>query len=267
MLTTTVDGLWVLQVLCGIETLAAELGLRPYLPRVESVDGALAHPVAEELRRAGVITGSAEVDEPVREWLTVLARREAALIVHVQNSGDRIMLARFAHWWVALEHCAGVIRLSGAGRAAEGNSAGRVVGAQIDRLRGRERPADMRPVTIDVEKLLIAARDHATLQRHLMRQGLDTGQVAALTAAADPARSVQSSVMALRSGSRPHVDPGAVTIIDTPHGRLLSEQVTRGGKAWLIVGPGSPTAIDSAVRAMLRRLPAQAEWRSHRKVF
>ena len=55
MLTTTLDGLWVLQVLSGIEVLAPELGLRPHLPSVETTHMALAHPVAEELRDVGAI--------------------------------------------------------------------------------------------------------------------------------------------------------------------------------------------------------------------
>ena len=41
MLTTTVDGLWVLQVLSGIEVMAPELGLRPHLPSVESAESML----------------------------------------------------------------------------------------------------------------------------------------------------------------------------------------------------------------------------------
>ena len=41
MLTTTLDGLWVLQVLSGIEVLAPELGLRPILPSLETAQLAL----------------------------------------------------------------------------------------------------------------------------------------------------------------------------------------------------------------------------------
>lgn len=46
MLTTTIDGLWVLQILAGIEMLTPELALRPTLPDVETAQMALAHPVA-----------------------------------------------------------------------------------------------------------------------------------------------------------------------------------------------------------------------------
>ena len=58
MLTTTIDGLWVLQVLTGLEALAPELGLRPILPSVETAQTALAHPVTADLRAAGVIDES-----------------------------------------------------------------------------------------------------------------------------------------------------------------------------------------------------------------
>ena len=52
VLTTTLDGLWVLQVLSGIESLAPELGLRPVLPSAEPRESALAHPIAAELQAA-----------------------------------------------------------------------------------------------------------------------------------------------------------------------------------------------------------------------
>ena len=129
MLTTTVDGLWVLQVLSGIEVLAPELGLRPHLPSVETERMALAHPVAAELRAAGVITDSGEVDGPVLEWLTVLSRRDVALLVYAQTpvhetEPERVLLARFAQWWVALERSGIAVRIGGVGMATSESSAG-----------------------------------------------------------------------------------------------------------------------------------------------
>ena len=65
MLTTTIDGLWVLQILAGIEAFAPELGLRPTMPRVETAQLALAHPVAAELREQGVINAAGAVNHAV----------------------------------------------------------------------------------------------------------------------------------------------------------------------------------------------------------
>lgn len=121
MLTATIDGLCVLQVLAGIEVVAPELGLRPTLPRVETTQMALAHPVAAELRAHGVIDAAGTVDQTVLEWLTVLVRRDIALLLRVQaphHDGAQAVLARFAQWWVVLERSGEVLRIGGAGSAA-----------------------------------------------------------------------------------------------------------------------------------------------------
>ena len=276
MLTTTVDGLWVLQVLSGIEVLAPELGLRPHLPSVETHRMALAHPIAAELRAAGVITDSGEVDGPVLEWLTVLSRRDVALLVYAQTpvhetEPERVLLARFAQWWVALERSGIAVRIGGVGMATSESSAGILINSQIERLCGEMKPASLRPVTLDVAELLRAVRDQASLRAFLLDKRLDSDQIHALTLAADTQRSAQASVVAIQSGvangpARSHIDRGAVTIIDTPQGRLLSEHVSRGAASWMIVSPGSSGNIANAVQKMVRRLPAEDEWHSHRKV-
>jgi hypothetical protein len=276
MLTTTVDGLWVLQVLSGIEVLAPELALRPHLPSVETEQMALAHPVAAELRTAGVITHSGQVDGPVLEWLTVLSRRDVALLVYAQapanqSEPERVLLARFAQWWVALERNGIAVRLGGVGTATSESSAGMLINSEIERLCGEMTPASLRPVTLNVAELLGAVRDQASLRAFLLDKRLDPDQITALTLAADTQRSAQASVVAIQSGvadgpARSHIDRGAVTIIDTPQGRLLSEHVSRGGTSWMIVSPGSSGNIANAVQKMVRRLPAEDEWYSHRKV-
>ena len=276
MLTTTLDGLWVLQVLSGTEVLAPELGLRPHLPSIESPRMALAHPAAEELRAAGVIDSAGAVDQAVLEWLTVLARREVALLLHIQTPAagadpERVLLARFAQWWVSLERSGSRVRLSGAGTASSEQSAGRLINAQIDRLCGQMPPAAMKPVTVEVDELLGAVRNTGGLRAFLLDRRLDGDQIALLTLAADSERSAQASVVAIQSGvangpARRHVASAAVTIIDTPRGRLVSEHVTRGGRAWMIVGPGSAGNLASAVVTMMRNLPAHEGWFSYRKV-
>jgi len=276
MLTTTLDGLWVLQVLTGIEVLAPELGLRPHLPSVETPQMALAHPIAGELVAAGVIDVAGVVDQTVLEWLTVLSRRDVALLMYVQTpagdaSAERALLARFAQWWVSLERSGSRVRLSGIGTAGDEQNAGLLISSEIDRLCGRLAPAGMKPVTIDVDQLLGAVREGGDLRSFLMERRFDSDQVGMLTLAADPERSAQASVVAIQSGvaggpARNHIESGAVTIIDTPQGRLLSEHVRRGGRSWMIVSPGGPGNIASAVLAMMRALPAQDDWFSYRKV-
>ena len=268
MLTTTLDGLWVLQLLSGIEVLAPELGLRPHLPSMESRDAALAHPVATELIDAGVITASGTIDDTVLEWLTVLSRRDIALLLHMREVGARpvqTLLARFGQWWVALERNDSLIRLSGVGTSNSEQSAGRAVMGEIDRLCGAMPASTMRPVSIKTDELLAAVRSGANLQNYLRTKRFDTDQVRQLAIASEPERTRQTSVVAIQSGARPQITPGALTVIDTPEGRLLVEHVSQDGIAWMVVTPGSAEALATGVRNLLRRVPAQHAWHSYRK--
>jgi hypothetical protein len=277
VLTTTIDGLWALQVLTGLEVLAPELGLRPILPSVETAQIALAHPIAEELRGEGVIDASGQVDATVVEWLTVLARRDVALVFHV-HTPDRgetpasALLARFAHWWVVIERSEDLVRISGAGTSSAEGAANAVITAQIERLCGTNEPAPLRPVTLNADALLAGVTSQESLRAFMMNQRLDSDQVHMLMLAADSARSAQASIVALQSGvetgrpTRTHVEQSVVTIIDTPEGRLVTEYIISVGKKWMVIAPGTVNNIGVAVNRMMRRLPADQEWFSYRKV-
>ena len=270
MLTTTLDGLWVLQVLSGIEVLAPELGLRPHLPSVETTSAAMAHPVAGELIDAGAITSSGAIDDAVLEWLTVLSRRDIALLLHTRDAGGagtntRTLLARFDRWWVALERSDDLIRLSGTATASTERSAGLAVMQEIDRICGPMPASLMRPVSVNADELLSAVRDQTSLRNYLRAQRFDQDQIRTLTLAAQPDRSRQTSIVAIQSGVRSHIECGALTVIDTPEGRLLGEHLSRDGIAWMVLTPGSNEALASAVQNLMRRLPARNSWYSYRK--
>ncbi|OMC50979.1 secretion protein EspG [Mycobacterium sp. IS-836] len=276
MLTTTLDGLWALQVLSGIEVLAPELGLRPHLPSVERKHMALQHPVAAELLAAGVIDETGAVDSTVLEWLTVVSRRDIGLIIYFRLPDDddppKVLLARFAQWWVAMERSADIVRLSGAGITSSEGSANAALNAQIERLCGSNTAASLRPVTLDAEAMRAAATSLDELRRFCSKQDLEPDQLHMLELAADPARSAQASIVAIQAGvdtgrpTRTFIDQGGVTIIDTPEGRLVVEQVSAAGKQWTIIAPGTKSHIASAINQMVRRLPADREWYSYRKV-
>lgn len=278
MLTTSVDGLWVLQVLSGIEVLAPELALRPHHPRIESKQVAMAHPMAEELRQQGVIDDDGNVDEPVLEWLTVIARRDIALLINVitpdtrDQPPRRVLLARFAQWWVTLERSDDLVRISGAGTAAGEGVASALIGDQIDRLCGSREPAPLRPVTIDAVEMVNSVSTRDGMRRWFTAQGLDADQVRLLMLAADPGKSAQASMVAAQSGvengspTRTIIGQSSVTIVDTPEGRVVCETVERDNRRWLLASPGSQKVITDAVRRILCELPANSEWHSYRKV-
>lgn len=237
---------------------------------------ALRHPVTAELRDAGVVDGFGAVDPTVVEWLTVLSRRDVALVLHIRAPGDdepaRVMLARFAQWWVTLERSADLIRISAAGTATAEGTANTVLNQQLERLCGQNEPAPLRPVTLDAGAMRSRTAGPEALQTFLAVQRVDADQWQLLTLAADPDRSAQASIVATQSGvdtgrfQRTHVEPGAVTVIDTPQGRLVAEDVDHGGAMWMIIAPGTSSNIAAAINRMMRRLPARQDWHSYRKV-
>ena len=277
MLTTTIDGLWVLQVLTGIEVLAPELGLRPILPSVETRHMALEHPIAAELRDVGVIDEAGAVDSIVREWLTVLARRDVALLIHLATPSGcdvptRALLARFAQWWVVLERSEDLVRISGAGTSNTESAANDIVNAQIERLCGTQDPAPLQPVTVDIDQVMAGVNGRDMLRENLLRERLDGDQLQILLMAADMHRSARAFIVAIQSGvdsgqpTRKHFEQSVVTIADTPEGRLIGEHYVSDGKRWMIIAPGTSGSIATAVNKMMRRLPANEEWHSYRKV-
>lgn len=267
MLTTTVDGLWVLQAVTGVEQTCPELGLRPLLPRLDTAERALRHPVAAELMAVGALDQAGNADPMVREWLTVLLRRDLGLLVTIGVPGGeptRAAICRFATWWVVLERHGST--------ASDEAGAGELVVGQVERLCGVAEAAPLRPVTVDADELLHAVRDAGTLRSYLLSQRLDVDQLQMVTMAADPTRSAHATLVALQAGVGPEksarilVGDSTVAIVDTAAGRICVESVTSGQRRYQVLSPGSRSDIGGAVQRLIRRLPAGDEWYSYRRV-
>ncbi len=275
MLTTTVDGLWVLQAVTGVEQTCPELGLRPLLPRLDTPERALQHPVAAELMAAGALDEAGNADPMIREWLTVLLRRDLGLLVNMGVPGrepTRASICRFATWWVVLERHDDLIRLYPAGTAGDETAASELVVGQVERLCGVAEAAPLRPVTLDTKQLLESVRDAASLRSFLLSQRLDVDQLQIVIMAADPAQSAHAAIVALQAGVGPErtarvaVGDSTVAIVDTPAGRVCVEDVVSGQRRYQVVSPGSRSDIAGAVHRLIRRLPAGDEWYSYRRV-
>ena len=77
---------------------------RPHFPRVEGPEVAVAHPEAEELRRAGCYHRLRQRRLFGSGMATVLSRQDVAVGVFVQHpsgqfASDRVLFARFSCWW------------------------------------------------------------------------------------------------------------------------------------------------------------------------
>jgi hypothetical protein len=275
VLTTTVDGLWVLQAVTGVEQLCPELGLRPLLPKLETPEYVLRHPVVGELVACGALDEAGNADPMIREWLTVLLRRDLGLLLNINVPGrepTRAAICRFATWWVVLERHSELVRLYPAGTAGDEAAATELLVGQVERLCGVAEAAPLKPVTVETDDLLESVHDAASLKSFLLRHNLDVDQLHIVTMAADPARSAAAAIVAVQAGAGPDktarfaIGESAVSIVDTPAGRLCVEGVTSGGRRYQIITPGSRTDIGSALRRLIRNLPAGDEWYSYRRV-
>lgn len=275
MLTTTIDGLWVLQAVTGVEQLCPELGLRPLLPRLETPEMALRHPVVAELKACGALDEAGNADPMIREWMTVLLRRDLGLLLLINVPGrepTRAAICRFASWWVVLERHGDLVRLYPAGTASESATATELVVGQVERLCGVAEAAPLRPVTLDTAELLESVHDAASLKSFLLKQRLDVDQLHILTMAADPERSAHAAIIAVQAGAGPDqtarfaIADSSVAIMDTMAGRLCVEGVTSGGRRYQVLSPGSRSDIGAAVQRLIQSLPAGEEWYSYRRV-
>jgi hypothetical protein len=275
VLTTTVDGLWVLQAVTGVEQLCPELGLRPLLPKLETAEFALRHPVVPELVACGALDEAGNADPMIREWMTVLLRRDLGLLLNISVPGrepTRAAICRFATWWVVLERHDELVRLYPAGTAGDEAAATELVVGQVERLCGVAEAAPLRPVTVDTEELLESVHDAASLKSFLLRHNLDVDQLHIVTTAADPARSASATIVAVQAGAGPDktarfaIGESSVAIIDTAAGRLCVEGVPSGERRYQVVSPGSRSDIGTALRRLIGNLPAGDEWYSYRRV-
>jgi hypothetical protein len=275
VLTTTIDGLWVLQAVTGVEQLCPELGLRPLLPRLETPELALRHPVVAELKACGALDEAGNADPMIREWLTVLLRRDLALLLNIHVPGrdpTRAAICRFATWWVVLERHGNLVRLYPAGTASESATATELVVGQVERLCGVAEAAPLRPVTVDTKELLESVHDAGSLKSFLLKQRLDVDQLHIVTMAADPGRSASAAIVAVQAGVGPDrtarlaIGESAVAIVDTAAGRVCVEGMTSGGRRYQVLSPGSRSDIAAAVQRLIQNLPAGEDWYSYRRV-
>jgi hypothetical protein len=94
MLTTSADGVWVLQALLRAERMPTVLRLKPFIPSahgdlvVETTQGRQplqATAQYQDLVASGVIDERGQVDDAVQDWMTVLSRAEREVMLTLRR--------------------------------------------------------------------------------------------------------------------------------------------------------------------------------------
>ncbi len=250
--------------------------MRPLLPRLDTPERALRHPVVAELMAAGALDEAGNADPMIREWLTVLVRRDLGLLVTIGDTWPRAHTC--GH--LPIRHLVGgvgtpraiwcVFILPAPPATRPGPVSWWLVRSSGCAAWRRQRRCGRSPWI--PSSCSQSVRDAASLRSFLLSQRLDVDQLQIVTMAADPARSAHAAIVALQAGVGPEemarlvVGDSTVSIIDTPAGRVCVESVTSGQRRYQVLSPGSRSDIGGAVQRLIRRLPAGEEWYSYRRV-
>lgn len=274
-LTTTVNGLWILQALLGIETMPTALRVKPFIPSVhgdltvETTAGPL--PITQTgeylgLVQAGVIDAQGAVDDIVRDWMTVLGRPERQVLLMIRRPNgiaddgtplvhERIMVVcQHRRWLAMIARDGDDVVLDAVGEADS-------PGAQIELMCqpllaaiGEAPAADIDGFNLPTD-LLQSTMEHAhaggrdTVSAAMARLGLQPQQAEVLTASTRHDESAMAVVAVVDRGISHHVHPQILTIADTEYGRISMTTTTGAdGRQWMSMWPatGADLADDLA---------------------
>lgn len=279
-LTTTVGGVWVLQALLGVESMPVALRLKPFIPSVhhelivDSTAGPV--PIAEtaeylSLVQAGVISQTGAVDEPVRDWMTVLGRpdRQAVLAIRrpsvgaVDNAEDLtvdervVVVCRYRRWLAMAARDGDDMVIDAVGETDD-------TAAQVDLMcqtlipaLGVAEPADIDGVNIPTEVIqsaLEAAAPHGrdAVIAAVSRLGLQPQQAEVLAAATRLDESAMAVAMVIDHGIAQHIHPRVVTVADTEFGRIsVTTSMSADGKQWMSIWPTTHEALHEELAELL----------------
>ncbi|WP_425004983.1 ESX secretion-associated protein EspG [Mycolicibacterium sp. S3B2] len=279
-LTTTVGGVWVLQALLGVESMPVALRLKPFIPSVhhelivDSTAGPV--PIAEtaeylSLVQAGVISQTGAVDEPVRDWMTVLGRpdRQAVLAIRrpsvgaVDNAEDLtvdervVVVCRYRRWLAMAARDGDDMVIDAVGETDD-------TAAQVDLMcqtlipaLGVAEPADIDGVNIPTEVIqsaLEAAAPHGrdAVIAAVSRLGLQPQQAEVLAAATRLDESAMAVAMVIDHGIAQHIHPRVVTVADTEFGRIsVTTSMSADGKQWMSIWPATHEALHEELAELL----------------
>lgn len=270
-LSTTTEGLWLLQALCGIETLPAVLVTRPY---IADVGPPTSHPGIDALVDAGAILPGDhhDVHPQIRQWLETLGAPDVVLGAMIERRSPvggnpqhlRVAIARRAAMTVAATRHAEDITVENVGAVPSM----RALLARLLPLGGPEtKPADFDTIMVPTSEFLdgltsVVRGDH-TPKVALGRLGLTTAQQRIITAAADRPQMEMSLAVIRHDTSGDQVGIAAVAVTDTVEGRCVTGPVrSESGEWWTMVAPGTLAAGASALSNLLDTV-GLSDWYGH----
>jgi len=270
MLTTTVECVWALQALLGVERMPTALRCKPFIPSahgdliVETTAGR--RPLADtaqyhDLVAAGVIDERGQVDAAVRDWMTVLGRPQREVVLTIRRPGQpgtaesgptvherRMVVCRHGRFLAMAARDGEQMVIGGVGESGETDRQIELICGVLLPALGDHPPADIEGINVPKELLVAAiARAGANAEavtEALRRAGVGPWEVEVISAAT----ALDSSAMAVVAvvdhcpDIRPH--PRVLTVADTDYGRISFTTTTGAdGSEWLSIFPTTASAL------------------------
>ena len=262
-LTTTCEGVWILQGLCGVELLPATLLLRPW---VTASGPPTDHPNIDVLREAGAVVDHDSVHPKIAMWLETLGAADIELCANVQrgDSHMRLVIARRDGRHVAASRCGDDVTIE----EVLGVGSMRDLLERILPLCGDEpEPARFDPITVPSGDFLdglgqVVRGDH-TAGVALGGLGLSAEQRRIVMLAAEDPLMQLSFAVVLHDRRGDHVALASASITDTAEGRIVSGPIRGDDRTWWTqIVPGTVEAGARALNSLVGTLGI-ASWHDH----
>lgn len=270
VLNTSVECVWVLQALLGVESMPISLRLKPYIPAAHSdfivetdagkvpLTGTAQY---HSLVQAGVIDANGRVDDAVRDWMTVLGRAEREVVLTIRrpdqpathDSGatvhERVMVVcRYGRYLAMAARDGEEMVIGGVGETDEPTRQVELMCQMLVPAFGDHPPADIEGINVpkDMMQMAIDAAGHTPegMAGALRRLGLGPWEVEVVQAAATLDQSAMAVVAVIDHcpDVRPH--PRVLTVADTEYGRLSFTTTTGAdGKEWMSIWPTTASGL------------------------
>ncbi|KUI36217.1 ESX secretion-associated protein EspG [Mycobacterium sp. GA-2829] len=281
-LTTTVEGVWALQALLGIESMPTALRLKPFIPSVHQdlVVETTAGPVPLQqtaeylsLAHAGVIDDRGRVDDVVRDWMTVIGRADRQVMLVVRRpdgeltnaDGSRtptvhervLVVCRHKRWMAMIARDGHEMVIDAVGESDDPATQMALMSQPILAAFGDAPPADIDGINIPAELLQTTMERCAGHGRQAViaamgRLGLQPAQAEIVAAAARPDESAMAVVSVIDHGISYTVHDRVLTVADTEYGRVsLSTTASADGKKWMSIWPTHRDALQTDLADLL----------------
>lgn len=270
MLTTSADCVWALQALLGVEKMPTPLRLKPFIPSahgdlvVETTQGR--QPVQataeyHDLLRSGVINDRGQVDDVVRDWMTVLSRAEREVMLTIRRPAqpatddttatvhERVLVVgRYQRYLAMAARDGDEMVIGGVGETDDPAQQIDAICNMLIPALGDHPPADIDGINLPKEliqrEMEAAAGSTEGIQAALRRAGLSPWEIEVVHAATVLADSAMGVVAVIDNGAQMYVHPRVLSVADTEYGRISFTTTTGAdGTEWLSIWPATPTSL------------------------